>query len=86
MLIASWVAMTIIGLIAVGAIKDSHLRAGNPVRLTNPMDYMGNLCGFSEGYGSKKYGYYLPDRTGMYTQLIKTLFTICTYLYILRCP
>lgn len=56
--------MTFIGLIAIGAIQDPRLRSGNPVRLTNAMDYEGNLCGFTSGYGSKKYGYYLLDRTG----------------------
>jgi choline transporter-like protein 2/4/5 len=65
LLIAAWVAMTIIGLIAIGAVEDPHLRSGNPARLTHAMDYEGNICGFSEGLKSKKYGYYLPDQTAV---------------------
>jgi len=32
LLIASWIAMTVVGLISVGLIKNSNLKAGNPYR------------------------------------------------------
>ncbi len=63
-MIAAWFAMTVIGFVATGAIKDDNLPAGNPNRLTNAMDYNGDICGFHDGVKSKKYAYYLPDRTG----------------------
>ena len=70
--------MTLIGLIAIGAIEDPHLRSGNPVRLTNPMDYEGNICGFSVGLENKKYGYYLPDQTGITISVVVILENVCT--------
>mmetsp|Transcript_16362 Transcript_16362/g.27658 ORF Transcript_16362/g.27658 Transcript_16362/m.27658 type:complete len:673 (+) Transcript_16362:87-2105(+) len=63
LLFAAWFAMTIIGLIVLGAIEDDALQAGNPARLTNPMDYDGNICGISSGVKDLEKGYYLPDFT-----------------------
>lgn len=59
--------MTIVGLIVLGAIKDDHLSAGNPYRLTNTIDYDGNICGIDHGVKNKGKGYYLPDLTGTRT-------------------
>jgi len=59
-----WIAMTIVGLIVLGAIKDDHLSAGNPYRLTNTIDYAGNICGVDKGFKDLGKGYYLPDSTG----------------------
>ncbi|RYH28558.1 hypothetical protein EON65_11720 [archaeon] len=56
--------MTLIGLIALGAIQDDHLQAGIPARLTNAMDYTGKICGYDTERKDLKYGYYLPDFTG----------------------
>ena len=60
LLIATWVAMTIVGLIVLGAIKDSKLKSGNPYKLTHAVDYDGRICGYSSGVKSKPYAYYLP--------------------------
>lgn len=57
--------MTFVGLVSLGAIQDSNLKAGNPYRLTNAIDYEGNICGYTSGYRKKKYGYYLPDTTAV---------------------
>jgi hypothetical protein len=57
--------MTIVGFCAVGIFQSSDIPAGNPNRLIYPSDYKGNICGISEGLKDKKYGYYLPDQTGM---------------------
>lgn len=59
-----WVAMTILGLIVLGAIDDSHLKSGNPYRLTNAIDYNGKICGYDSDVKHEKYGYYLPDLSG----------------------
>lgn len=59
-----WIAMTIVGLIVLGAIKDDHLSAGNPYRLTNTIDFEGNICGVDKGFKNLGKGYYLPDATG----------------------
>jgi len=40
--------MTVIGLIVTGAIENDKLRAGDPARLINGMDYTGEICGISE--------------------------------------
>lgn len=64
LLLAMWVGMTFVGLVSLGAIEDDNLRAGNPYRLTNAMDYNGNICGYDSSVKNKKYGYYLPDYTG----------------------
>lgn len=64
LLIACWIAMTIVGFIVTGVIEDDHLSKGNPNRLTNSIDYEGNLCGFDTGVKSKPYAYYLPDTSG----------------------
>jgi hypothetical protein len=57
--------MTIIGLIVLGAIKDDHLSAGNPYRLTNTIDSEGRICGFDSGVKNEGKGYYMPDMTGL---------------------
>ena len=57
---ATWVAMTIIGLIVLGAIKDNNLKSGNPAKLTHGVDYDGRICGYSSGVKSSPYAYYLP--------------------------
>lgn len=64
LILAAWFGMTIVGLIVLGAIKDEHLSAGNPYRLTNTIDYEGNICGIDHGVKNKGKGYYLPDLTG----------------------
>jgi len=56
--------MTIVGLIVLGAIRDEHLSAGNPYRLTNTIDYSGKICGIDSGVKDLGKGYYLPDATG----------------------
>eukprot|EP01006_Ploeotia_vitrea_P026083 TRINITY_DN59057_c0_g1_i1.p1 TRINITY_DN59057_c0_g1~~TRINITY_DN59057_c0_g1_i1.p1 ORF type:complete len:649 (+),score=-43.50 TRINITY_DN59057_c0_g1_i1:57-2003(+) len=63
LLMAVWFAMTIVGFIATGVIENDNLKAGNPARLINPIDYRGRICGFSDGVKSKPIGYYFPDTT-----------------------
>jgi hypothetical protein len=65
LIIAAWVGMTIIGLIVLGAIKDSHLSAGDPHRLTNAIDYQGHICGYDSGFKSLSKAFYLPDQSGI---------------------
>jgi hypothetical protein len=59
-----WFAMTILGLIATGAIESESMKAGNPARLLNPIDYKGRICGYDNGVKNKEYGYYMPDTSG----------------------
>ena len=56
--------MTIVGFIACGVIENPNLKAGNPARLVNAMDYEGSICGVSPSVKSKPYGYYLADGSG----------------------
>jgi hypothetical protein len=65
LIIAMWIGMTFVGLVSLGAISDNNLKAGNPYRLTNTIDYEGNICGYTSGYKQKKIGYYLPDQTAV---------------------
>eukprot|EP01038_Epipyxis_sp_PR26KG_P009819 gene9819-13212_t len=65
LLICAWIAMTVVGFIACGAIKNEGLPAGEPARLTNSIDYKGRVCGLDNGVKSKKYGYYLLDKTSV---------------------
>lgn len=45
LLICSWCAMTGVGLAATGVIQSKYIKMGDPRRLSNGMDYYGNLCG-----------------------------------------
>ncbi|KAL7548947.1 hypothetical protein ACHAWF_012218 [Thalassiosira exigua] len=45
LLIASWAAMTGVGMAATGVIESEYISKGDPRRLVNGMDYHGNLCG-----------------------------------------
>ena len=48
LLIACWMAMTFVGLCVTGFIENDMLKEGNPARLTNGMDYLGNICGVTD--------------------------------------
>lgn len=61
MLIAMWVAMTGIGLVVTGLIKDDNLDAGKPELLINSMDYDGRICGVDTGVEDKPNAYYMLD-------------------------
>lgn len=60
-LIACWFTMTIIGLIALGAIKDDRLRAGDPNRLLHAIDYDGRICGVDSGVKSRPKAVYMTS-------------------------
>ena len=64
-LVASWVAMTLLGLIVVGAIQDENLQPGNPYRLVNAIDSSGRICGIDPSVADKPYGYYLLDTSAV---------------------
>ena len=61
MLVACWVAMTAIGLVVTGVIKDDNLSAGKPELLLNAMDYDGKICGVDAGLEDLSNGYYMMD-------------------------
>ena len=61
MLIACWVAMTAIGLVVTGVIKDDNLSAGKPELLLNAMNYNGKICGVDAGLEELSNGYYMMD-------------------------
>ena len=59
-LIAVWFIMTVVGLVALGAIDGGDsLKSGKIERLIAPIDYDGRLCGYHSEVKDKKYGYYL---------------------------
>ena len=57
--------MTVLGLIVTGLIENDNLKAGDPRRLVNPIDYNGHICGVGSGVESKPNGYYMLDGSGM---------------------
>lgn len=61
LIIASWIALTIIGFCTTGILESNTIPSGNPIRLTNAIDFNGNICGYSKSVKSKHYGYYLPS-------------------------
>ncbi|GMI08068.1 hypothetical protein TrLO_g14282 [Triparma laevis f. longispina] len=69
LLIACWAAMTFVGLCCMGFIQNDMLKEGIPARLTNGMDYLGNICGVTDynisytGENTKDLSkaYYLPS-------------------------
>ena len=59
-LIAVWFIMTVVGLVALGAIDGGDsLKSGEIEKLIAPIDYDGRLCGYRSEVKDKKYGYYL---------------------------
>lgn len=58
-IIAAWIAMTVVGFIVTGLVKSELLAKGNPVRLTNEIDYDGRICGYDDGVKNRPNGYYL---------------------------
>lgn len=56
--------MTVVGFEATGLFKSEDIPAGNPYRLVRATDYQGNICGYSSGFKSLKYAYYMPDGGG----------------------
>ena len=65
-IIAHWIAVTWLGIIAFGWVESSQIGQGRPYILTNWIDHNGWICG-KEGHGgaveSKPYLYY-PNPTG----------------------
>lgn len=49
LLLASWFAMTFLGLIVTGVISSGSLEPGDPRRLINGIDYDGRICGVDTG-------------------------------------
>ena len=61
LLLAAWIAMTIVGFFATGVLESTTIRVGNPYRLTNAIDYYGHICGYSSAVIDQPYGYYLAE-------------------------
>ena len=61
LLVACWLAMTLLGFCAVGWIDSDRIRVGNPSRLLHATDYAGNICGVDAAVKD------LPDAYYMYT-------------------
>jgi hypothetical protein len=59
LLIAVWVIMTAVGLVALGAIESDSLKAGKIERLISPIDYDGRICGLSDAVKDKPNAYYM---------------------------
>ena len=66
LIVAHWIAVTWLGIIAFGWVESSQIGQGRPYILTNWIDHNGWICG-KEGHGgaveSKPYLYY-PNPTG----------------------
>jgi hypothetical protein len=59
LLLASWLAMTIVGFAAIGIIEYKYVKKGDPIRLLHPFDYAGQVCGYDSEVKSKPLGYYM---------------------------
>jgi choline transporter-like protein 2/4/5 len=83
LLLSTWVAVSIIGLIVTGAIPSTTLSMGNPYRLVGVIDYSNHVCGFGPGVEKLPYGFYLPDKTAVCVSSCPSVtdYTryICTY-------
>lgn len=80
MLIACWVAMTVVGFVACGIIEDERLPKGDPARLLNSIDYLGRVCGSDTAVKSKPYGYYMLDKTVVCVSQCPTETAISNYI------
>ena len=60
-IIASWIAMTMVGFVAIGIIPSPDLKAGSPSRLIMPVDYQGRTCGYGSILANKPCGFYLAS-------------------------
>lgn len=70
--------MSFVGLIVTGCIEDSHLQEGNPRRLTNAIDYNGDICGLDSGVHGKDKAYFLLDGSGIgFTKISKEINHCC---------
>lgn len=58
---AAWFAMTILGFMVLGWVDGEPygLKKGNPYRLTNAVDWQGQLCGFGEDVIGKSKAWYM---------------------------
>lgn len=58
------VAMTILGFVVTGVIKSDKLDKGNPLLLTNGIDYEGRICGATGGVRKRGNTYYMSTGAG----------------------
>ncbi|KAG5189666.1 plasma-membrane choline transporter-domain-containing protein [Tribonema minus] len=65
LLIASWAAMTFLGLVVVGIIDSPEFEAGNPKRLVNGIDNQGHICGVDKAVADLDKFYPVPSGTGV---------------------
>lgn len=62
--VAAMFGMTILGFVVTGVIKSDKLDKGDPMLLTNGIDYDGRICGASSGVKSRKNTYYMATGAG----------------------
>lgn len=58
--IAAMFGMTILGFIVTGVIESDKLDKGDPMLLTNGIDYDGRICGATSGVKSRSNAFYMP--------------------------
>lgn len=63
-------AMTMLGFVVTGVIESDKLDKGDPMLLTNGIDYEGRICGATSGVKKKSNAYYMA-LTGAGKRLIK---------------
>jgi hypothetical protein len=63
LLLVALAVMTAIGAVVTGVVKSSKIKEGNINKLTNAIDYDGNLCGSGKNVSNKALGYYLLDQS-----------------------
>lgn len=57
--VAAMFCMTILGFIVTGVIENDKLNKGDPLLLTNGIDYDGRICGATSGVKSRGNAYYM---------------------------
>lgn len=59
-------AMTLLGFVVTGVIKSDKLDKGDPMLLTNGIDYDGRICGATSGVKKRSNTYYMSTGAGTY--------------------
>ena len=59
-------AMTMLGFVVTGVIESDKLDKGDPMLLTNGIDYDGRICGATGGVKKRSNTYYMSSGAGGY--------------------
>lgn len=76
-----WIAMVLVGLMAMGDIPARYIQQGNPELLTHGVDYEGNICGVDDPVKSlpkRVFPNFYGSNADSEGSLVPTLLAVCT--------